>query len=116
MKNHLSRTFLLLAAVIGAALASFRPLNGQDAMYAKTTYTYKTVGKLAIQADVYRPAGTKVLPAILWIHGGTLIVASLTWPPQPIPTVAGLAVFSLDKALLELNPGRITFGVIRHNQ
>ena len=78
MKNRLIKFSLLLAVISGAALASFRPLNGQDAMYQKTTYTYKTVGTLAIQADVYRSAGKDVLPAILWIHGGALIVASLT--------------------------------------
>lgn len=39
------------------------------------TYTYKTVGSLAIQADVYgadSPSGTRK-PAIVWIHGGCLI-------------------------------------------
>ncbi|MGE5646328.1 MAG: alpha/beta hydrolase [Acidobacteriota bacterium] len=42
--------------------------------YTKTAYTYKTAGALAIQADVYRAPGRGVRPAILWIHGGALIM------------------------------------------
>ena len=102
MKNSLSRTSLLLAVICGAALASFRPLAGQDAMYQKTTYTYKTVGTLAIQADVYRPAGREVLPAIFWIHGGALIVGTRTWMPEgqlDEYIKAGFAVVSIDYRL-----------------
>src|SRR6476469_1851489 len=42
----------------------------------KKTYTYKTVGDLKIQADVYRPDDTKVRPVIVWIHGGALIMGN----------------------------------------
>jgi acetyl esterase/lipase len=43
---------------------------------SRQTYTYKTVGDLRIQADVYRPPGDAVTPAILWIHGGALIMGN----------------------------------------
>jgi acetyl esterase/lipase len=43
---------------------------------AKQTYTYKVVGDCAIQADVYRAPGDSVRPAILWIHGGALIMGN----------------------------------------
>jgi len=43
---------------------------------AKQTYTYKVVGDCAIQADVYRAPGDTVRPAILWIHGGALIMGN----------------------------------------
>jgi len=40
----------------------------------KTTYTYNTVDGLEIQADVWRPADQVVRPAMIWIHGGALIM------------------------------------------
>jgi len=33
------------------------------------TYVYKTDGRCAIHADVYRAPGDGIRPAILWIHG-----------------------------------------------
>ena len=45
----------------------------QDADFARSTVTYKTVGKLNILADVYRPPGEKPVPVVVWIHGGALI-------------------------------------------
>jgi acetyl esterase/lipase len=39
-----------------------------------TTHTYKRVGDLEIQADVHRPEGSGVFPAVLSIHGGALIM------------------------------------------
>lgn len=109
MKNHHTRISLLFAVISGAALATFRPLYGQNpaqtepaAMHTITTYTYKTVGKLAIQADVYRPAGTEVLPVILWIHGGALIVGTRIWMPEDQLAEyikAGFAVVSIDYRL-----------------
>ena len=57
------------------------------------TYTYKTVGDLAIHADVYRPDSGKrrrgagrrpqsgTHPVIMWIHGGALIMGGRDWVP-----------------------------------
>ncbi len=42
--------------------------------YCKETHTFKVVENLAIQADVYRPPGNSVRPALVWIHGGALIM------------------------------------------
>ena len=39
----------------------------------KTTFTYKTVKKLPIKADVYREDDEKKRPVVVWIHGGALI-------------------------------------------
>jgi acetyl esterase/lipase len=41
-----------------------------------TTYTYKTVRDLAIQADVYHQPDRVIRPAVVWIHGGALIMGS----------------------------------------
>jgi acetyl esterase/lipase len=40
------------------------------------TYTYKTVGDLAIKADVFHHESTVSRPAVVWIHGGALIMGS----------------------------------------
>src|SRR5262249_24564757 len=40
------------------------------------TYTYKKVGNLEIQADVYRPADDRVRPVVVYIHGGALMMGS----------------------------------------
>jgi acetyl esterase/lipase len=37
------------------------------------THIYKTVGDLAIKADVYRSSHKESRPAVVWIHGGALI-------------------------------------------
>jgi acetyl esterase/lipase len=39
----------------------------------KKTFTYKQVGPLRIQADVYRENDDKVRPVVVWLHGGALI-------------------------------------------
>ena len=40
----------------------------------KRTYTYKVVGNCRIQADVYQASGRRPRPAILFLHGGALIL------------------------------------------
>ena len=50
-----------------------QPVKGQ---VVKSTYIYKTTGDLNIRADVYSKADGKVKPAILWIHGGALIIGN----------------------------------------
>ena len=40
------------------------------------TYTYKTVGDVKIQADVYRADDAQPRPVLLWLHGGALIVGN----------------------------------------
>lgn len=51
---------------------------------AKTTYVYKQVGDVQVEADVYRPAGIEPRPVVVWIHGGALIVGSRTQVPRNI--------------------------------
>ena len=40
------------------------------------THVFKTIDGHEIKADVYRAAGDEVRPAILYIHGGALILGS----------------------------------------
>lgn len=75
------------------------PLN---AHHVRRTYTYKTIGDLQIQADVYRAPGEAIQPAILWIHGGALIWGSRSWlaPVQVDKYVdAGYTVIAIDHRL-----------------
>ena len=62
-----------------AAVVVFLLTIAQSAAFAqdnvvRTTAVYKQVGDLRIHADVYRPATAKVLPVVVWIHGGALIM------------------------------------------
>jgi hypothetical protein len=41
---------------------------------SKGTYVYKRVGDCPIKADVYRLPGDEPRPALVWIHGGALIM------------------------------------------
>ncbi|MCU1275699.1 MAG: Carboxylesterase LipF [Bryobacterales bacterium] len=69
---------------------------------AKQTYTYKVVGDCSIQADVYRAPGDSVHPAILWIHGGALIMGnreSLRFEQLEKYLKAGYTVVSIDYRL-----------------
>jgi acetyl esterase/lipase len=88
--------------VIGVLLLSLPLLSALAATPPKTTHTYKTVGGCAIQADIYRPPGSSVCPAVLWIHGGALIMGHR----KGIPAAqldryleAGFAVVSIDYRL-----------------
>ncbi len=66
------------------------------------THAYKTVGGLAIRADVYRRVGDEVLPAAVWIHGGALIMGSRQSVPRKLKELlirAGFVVASIDYRL-----------------
>ena len=57
-----------------AALALSFTLLGQQPPLPKQTYVYKRVNDCEIKADVYRPQQDGVRAAILYIHGGALIL------------------------------------------
>ena len=69
---HFPNRRFVLAIVVTVALAG-ETLLGQDSQYVKSTAVYKSVGDLPIHADVYRPLGDRVVPVVVWIHGGALI-------------------------------------------
>jgi acetyl esterase/lipase len=45
-------------------------------VYKAATYVYKEVGGHALQADVFRHEDKVARPAILWLHGGALILGN----------------------------------------
>jgi acetyl esterase/lipase len=61
---------------MGANVLVDQTLYGQPIEPQLETYTYKTVGDVSIKADVYRRENNAVRPAVVWIHGGALIVGS----------------------------------------
>jgi acetyl esterase/lipase len=91
-------SWLALSLVLSAA--SLQPLAGQEVI--RSTYTYKTVGDLHIRADVYRKPDGIVRPAILWLHGGALIMGNrrAVNPAQAEGYLnAGYAIISIDYRL-----------------
>ena len=67
------RELLKCGTVMGTSLLIDRRACGQSSEPRLETHTYKTVGDLAIKADVYRHQDKVTRPAAVWIHGGALI-------------------------------------------
>ncbi len=91
---------IFLWLVSGLIVAS--PGVAQGPSLAKKTYTYRTVGDVKIQADVYRAEDDQVRPVLVWIHGGALISGSRNGVPKQLLELArtnGYAVVSLDYRL-----------------
>ncbi|MFP6766540.1 MAG: alpha/beta hydrolase [Planctomycetaceae bacterium] len=66
------RRFLGTAAAAAVSAVGYGTLAARPGQTMKT-HTYKTVGKLAIKLDLYRPDKSGRLPLAVWIHGGALI-------------------------------------------
>lgn len=88
--------------VLAGTAAAALPLPAA-AQPARETRTYKTVGTLDIQADITHGAGNGPRPAILYIHGGGLMLASRRGMPPRWElerfTAAGYTVVSIDYRL-----------------
>jgi len=66
------------------------------------TVAYRTVGGLALPADVYVPPGRGPFPVVLWIHGGALVFGDRGMLPadeRDRYLHAGLAVVAIDYRL-----------------
>jgi acetyl esterase/lipase len=66
------------------------------------SYTYKTVGDVKIQADVYRATDETVRPILVWIHGGALIMGNRSGVPKNLLELCrdeGYALVSIDYRL-----------------
>lgn len=71
--------FLILASLLVHA-----PASAGEKAESKKTYTFKTVDKVPVQADVYRQNGEQARPVLVWIHGGALIVGSRSAVPSQL--------------------------------
>ena len=66
------------------------------------SFTYKTVKGLAIKADVRRPKDTVPRPAVMWIHGGALMIGrreELDDRIKNLLLLAGYVLVSIDYRL-----------------
>jgi acetyl esterase/lipase len=100
------RCFLERLSAGAITLAAMKPtLVAQEKKAAepkRQTFVYKRVGNLAIEADVYRPAGDALCPVLLWIHGGALIMGDRGGVDRRIRAPflkAGYAIVSMDYRL-----------------
>jgi acetyl esterase/lipase len=85
-----------------AVLLAAGPARAADPPLPMTTYNFKTVGDIKIQADVYRADDKAVRPVLVWIHGGALITGNRKSVPKnllDLARVEGYAVVSLDYRL-----------------
>jgi acetyl esterase/lipase len=82
------------------SVAGVQHAEGQEVV--RSTYTYKTTGDLRVRADVHRKPDDIIKPALLWIHGGALIMGNrrgLNQVQLEKYLNAGYAVISIDYRL-----------------
>jgi acetyl esterase/lipase len=90
-----------LCIVAGATFLLAHPVGAADPL-PKLTHTFKIVGDLKIEADVYRADDTKVRPVVVWIHGGALISGNRKSVPRNLLDLCrdeGYALVSIDYRL-----------------
>jgi acetyl esterase/lipase len=93
---------LACLCLAGAALLPTGPARAADPPFPKSTYTFKTVGDVKVQADVYRADDPAVRPVVVWIHGGALITGNRKSVPRNLLDLCrdeGYALVSLDYRL-----------------
>lgn len=95
------RHFLELTSA-AVPLSFFSHHASARAIGEKSTYTYKSVDELKIQADVYSCKADRLRPTLIWIHGGALIMGDRrgiddTFRDELV--AAGFAVVSIDYRL-----------------
>src|SRR5262245_22785944 len=91
-----------LLALCGIVLFGAGRTAADEPAFSKKTYTYKTVDRVDVQADVYRAEDKQVRPVVVWIHGGALIMGSRTGVPKRLLDLCrteGYVLVSLDYRL-----------------
>jgi acetyl esterase/lipase len=84
------------------AMSSTTSATGAESELEKTTVVYREVDGHKILADVYRPKNDKVVPVIVWLHGGALIMGNREGVQHELMKLAeekGYAVVSFDYRL-----------------
>ena len=72
--------------------------------FVMKTYTYKTVGALKIEADVYRPDDTQLRPVLVWLHGGALMMGAKRWVQPDLKKLCRSEGYCLVSANYRLAP------------
>src|SRR5215470_3156750 len=73
-----------LRTLAGGAIAAICARRALSQIPTPQTETYKTVDGLDIKADVYGAGTGAKRPAVVWIHGGALIMGSRRGVPRPL--------------------------------
>jgi acetyl esterase/lipase len=74
--DHRISRHRFLKVVAGGAIGVTLPRIACAQSPGPTTHIYKTVGQCQIRADVHQAAPGSRKPALMWIHGGALIMGS----------------------------------------
>ena len=98
------RKFDLSSIYWMAGVGMLAMLMGNESLaeVRKETHTYKTVGELQIQADVFRQDDKVTRPVVVWLHGGALINGNREGIDNRLKTAmleSGYIVVSLDYRL-----------------
>jgi acetyl esterase/lipase len=91
-----------LRTLAGGAIAAVSSRRALSQTPTSQTETYKTVDGLDIKADVYGAGTGAKRPAVVWIHGGALIMGSRRGVPRPLRERLlgyGYAIVSIDYRL-----------------
>ncbi|HMD84036.1 MAG TPA: alpha/beta hydrolase [Terriglobia bacterium] len=88
---------MTMAGTLASALVP-RWSRGESPAEPKT-FTYKTAGGCEIKLDVYGSEATVRKPALIWIHGGALIMGSRKNPPDWLDPKGNQVVISIDYRL-----------------
>lgn len=92
----------ILIGTLSVASRGAAQVAEPEASFMKNTYTYKSVGDLSIEADVYRADDDVVRPGVVWIHGGALIMGSRRGVPGNLRNLCrdeGYVLVSIDYRL-----------------
>ncbi len=84
-RSSLRRVHIASLVIVGLlARGDAAPAQAPATSAAPTplTFTYKTVGSMPIQADVYQPADSGRRPVVVWVHPGALIMGSRAMLPN----------------------------------
>jgi acetyl esterase/lipase len=95
-------SFLQGMAAVAAIVALAQHVCAREEKTGKKTYTYKTVEKCEIKADVYGASAEGTRPVVIWIHGGALIMGHREHLDQALlgkMRKAGYTVVSIDYRL-----------------
>ena len=97
------RSIFILVIFFSSIKSLPQPPLTNEQKSAKKTFTYKTIGELAIKADLFQTRSDKILdPVIIWIHGGGLIFGgrdALREEQMKLYVGAGYSVVSIDYRL-----------------
>ncbi|MGB2823864.1 MAG: alpha/beta hydrolase, partial [Phycisphaerae bacterium] len=103
---NLQALVLLLSSMVCAGMpATLSPANKPPTgRFVMKTYAYKTVGKLKIEADVYRPDDTQPRPVLVWLHGGALMMGAKRWVQPDLMALCRSEGYCLVSANYRLAP------------